>query len=52
MAYAVDRTHTCQVCHRTGNWEVLNNRNEQIGWFCKRHADVRVASISAEEDRG
>lgn len=53
MAYLYEITTRCQQegCTKPRSHRVCNARNDTMGEFCKRHAEARLRSLQATEDK-
>lgn len=50
-AYYVELLRCCdwQGCLKPGTCEVRNTRNAEMGRFCRKHAEAKVAELNASE---
>jgi hypothetical protein len=40
---------TCLACHRKATEEVFNRFNAHVGYYCSKHAKLRVAEIDRSD---
>ena len=51
MAYTIAIDERCDSCNARAAYKVFNNRNGEIGKFCRKCADRKVKQLIELEDR-
>ena len=50
MSYAIPLRTECKTCGDTATYEVFNDANATMGYFCAKCANVEIERLKALED--